>query len=477
VSEPFGLRETLCWTGGRRLAGEGDVRFAGVSIDSRAVGAGELFVAIRGPRHDGHRFLEQAAARGAAGALVARDAELPAARPEIALVAVPDTTKALGALAAGHRGRFRGPVVAITGSNGKTTTKEMCAAILAVTGPCLKTEGNLNNAYGLPLTLLRREAWHRSAVVEIGMNHRGEIAPLARIARPDVGVVTNVGTAHIGNLGSRDEIAREKGDLIASLGADAMAVVNRDDPRVEAQATRAPGRVLRFGFDPAADVRATDVRFLDRGAFAFGLQAPWGAARVEVPGLAETAVQNALAAAAAALAAGAGLEHVAEGLAAYRNVDGRLTPRRLADGVTVIDDSYNANPQSVRAALECLSQVKGRGRGFAVLGEMGELGAEGAEAHRDAGRWAAELGVDFLIAVGASADAVAEGAREAGLAPDRVRAEADPPPETVARELAERLHSRDWVLVKGSRSMRMERIVEALGPAWEARRAGAREAG
>ncbi|MGH0038129.1 MAG: UDP-N-acetylmuramoyl-tripeptide--D-alanyl-D-alanine ligase [Myxococcota bacterium] len=477
MSAEIGVRHTRCWTGGELLSGPADTTFTGVGIDTRSLSQGELFVAIRGPHHDAHGFLAQAVERGATGLLVNRGAvpaeALHALPAQVAVVAVDDTTAALGALATGHRRRFDGPLVAITGSNGKTTTKEMCAAILSRRHACLKTKGNLNNEYGLPLTLLRRTDAHQCAVVELGMNHRGEIARLARIAMPTVALVTNVGTAHIGNLGSREEIAREKTDLFAALGPEGTAVVNRDDPLVAARADRAPGRIVGFGHDPSADVRAESVRFLDRGAFAFELITPEGRRPIEIPGLAETVVINALAASAAALEAGAGLDDVQEALADFENVQGRMARRALPGPVMLIDDTYNANPQSMRAALETLSQLKGGGRGFAVLGDMGELGDGAERAHRDVGRWAAELGVDFLMAVGSRAEAMAEAATQAGLDPACVRSLADAGDEgdDAGRMLAALLRPRDWVLVKGSRAMRMERVVESV-----ARQLGARDA-
>jgi UDP-N-acetylmuramoyl-tripeptide--D-alanyl-D-alanine ligase len=304
----------------------------------------------------------------------------------------------------------------------------------------------------------------------MGMNQRGEIARLARIARPTIAVVTNVGTAHVGNLGSREEIAREKTDLFAALGPDGVAIVNLDDPRVEAHAGRAPGRVVRFGHDPAADVRAEGVRFLDRGAFAFELVTPRGRRPVEIPGLAETLVINGLAAAAAALEAGADLDDVEEGLARFENVGGRMARRSLPGNVMLIDDTYNANPQSVRAALESLSQLKGSGRGFAVLGDMGELGEDAGSAHRDAGRWAAELGIDYLVAVGEQAETMARAATAEGMPRDHVRTwpRGADDAEEAGRDLAALLRPRDWILVKGSRAMRMERVVESVARHLEA---------
>src|SRR5262245_5290052 len=461
MSLPFRARDAVAWTAGTLARGGADALLAGVSIDSRTVAAGELFVAIAGRRHDGHDHLEAAVGRGAAGALVARGRALPPGLPGgLAVVAVDDTTRALGALAAGHRAGFSGALVAITGSNGKTTTKEMCGAILAAAGPCLRTAGNLNNQFGLPLTLLRRSAGHRFAVVEIGMNHRGEIAPLATIARPTVAVVTNVGTAHIEHLGSRDEIAREKGDLLAALGPQGTGVIPADDDFAAALAGRMRGRLLRFGRGAGADVRAGRVEAEGAG-FRFELATPFGAAPVFVPGFGETAVANALAAAAAALAAGASLEHVAEGLAGHLPVAGRLERRELPGGAVLIDDSYNANPQSMEVALRMLAAAPVSGRRIAVLGDMGELGPTSDKAHGEAGRLAAQLGLDRLFALGRQAECVAAGAREAGMGAAGIHvAESH---EELARRLQAELAAGDWVLVKGSRSMHMERIAGWLG--------------
>jgi UDP-N-acetylmuramoyl-tripeptide--D-alanyl-D-alanine ligase len=453
MSEPFSAEDALRWTGGELVRGAPGQSFTAVTIDSRNVPAGALFVAIAGARFDGHDFLDAALAAGAAGLLlrVGRKAPDRAA----CAIAVEDTTRALGALAAGHRRRHGGPLVAITGSNGKTTTKEMCAAIFAVSGPCLKNEGNLNNEFGLPITLLRRGAEHESVVVELGMNHRGEIARLAAIAQPRVGVITNAGTAHIEHLGSRENIALEKGDLVAALDADATAVLNADDPLVLAQAARTAARVVRFGRGELADVRADDVTATADGRHRFMLSAPQGQIEVSVAGLGETTVPNALAAAAAALASGVSLADVATGLRDYSPVAGRLTPIALANGGLLIDDTYNANPQSMEVALRTLA--RGDGRRIAVLGDMGELGEYGADAHRDAGALAAQLGIDRLYAVGAHAGEVIGAARAAGM--DAAALHAGRDWEETAQRVLEGLTAGDRVLVKGSRSMRMERIV------------------
>jgi UDP-N-acetylmuramoyl-tripeptide--D-alanyl-D-alanine ligase len=454
MSEPFSAADAVRWTGGELVRGESESSFAGVTIDSRNVPAGSLFVAIAGARFDGHDFLDDAVRAGAAGCLVRLGHKAPE-RASCA-IAVEDTTRALGALAAGHRRRHAGPLVAITGSNGKTTTKEMCAAIFAVSGPCLKNEGNLNNEFGLPITLLRRGAEHKSVVVELGMNHRGEIARLAAIAQPRVGVITNAGTAHIEHLGSRENIALEKGDLVAALEADATAVLNADDPLVLAQATRTRARVVRFGRGEQADVRADGVSATHDGRHRFALSAPQGKVEVSVAGLGETTVPNALAAAAAALASGVSLADVAAGLRHYSPVAGRLTPIALARGGLLIDDTYNANPQSMEVALRTLARGDG-GRRIAVLGDMGELGEYGADAHRDAGALAAQLGIDRLYAVGSHAGEVVAAARAAGM--DAASLHAGRDWEETAQRVLDGLAAGDRVLVKGSRSMKMERIV------------------
>lgn len=459
----FDVASLAAWTGGELVCGAPNTALEGVVIDSRKVQPGQLFVAVRGPNHDAHRFLDNVAAAGAGALLVCRDADLGTLRdgnPGIAIVAVDDTTAGLGALAAGHRQRFDGPVLAITGSSGKTTTKEMTAAVMEAAGPCLKTQGNLNNEFGLPLTLLSRRPEHTAAVVELGMNHRGEIAALAAIARPTVGLITNVGTAHIEYLGSRDEIAREKGDLFAALDEDGCAVVNRDDDRVSAQASRVRGQTLGYGVEHSAEFSATHARYLDEGAFAFELRTPDGARQLRVAGLSETTIINSLAAAAAAWACGVKLDAIAEGLEAFGGVGGRMARHALPNGATLIDDTYNANPQSMRAALESVAQLKGNGRALAVLGDMGELGDAAAAAHRDLGRWSAELGIDLVFAQGPFAALVAEGAEAAGLSSSALHVSDDHEQTTTAIRAA--LRPGDWVLVKGSRAMKMERIVESL---------------
>ncbi|HXV37932.1 MAG TPA: UDP-N-acetylmuramoyl-tripeptide--D-alanyl-D-alanine ligase [Myxococcota bacterium] len=455
----FRVQDALRWTRGTLLQGDRAALVRGVSIDSRSVERGELFVAIVGAKHDAHEFIPDAVARGAAGLVVERGRALPETAG-LPTIAVADTTRALGELAAGHRSAFAGPVVAITGSNGKTTTKEMCASILSVTAPCHRTPGNLNNQFGLPLTLLGRDEAARSIVVELGMNHRGEIAQLVEIAKPTIGVITNIGTAHIEFLGSREEIAREKGDLIAGLPSSGAAVLNADDPLALAQRSRTRARVIRFGVGPDAEVRAARVERVDGRGQRIELVTPYGSGVALVPGLGATTAINALAATAAALAAGASLADVIKGLADHTGAKGRFERRDLRGGGVLIDDSYNANPQSMEAALRALAELKGAHRAVAILGDMGELGATSEAAHRELGRLVRALGIDVLIALGERARAIAASALDAGMPHDRVSVASDP--VDAGRRAVEFLQEQDTVLVKGSRSMRMERVVEAI---------------
>ncbi len=460
MSVPFRVEDAVDWISGNLVQGNQTSKLSGVSTDTRNLSAGQLFVAIAGPNHDAHDYLEGAVGAGAGGLMVQRGREPSGAwLADLPVISVEDTTRGLGALAHGHRKQFDGPVIAITGSNGKTTTKEICASVLAVGAPTHKNRGNLNNHYGLPLTLLAREPEHRRMVVELGMNHRGEIAELAAIAEPTIGIVTNVGTAHIEHLASRDEIALEKGDLLAAIDPHGTAVVNRDDDYAKDLASRTRGSVLFFGRGPGADVTAEEVRGSGHG-FAFTLRAPQGRVDVKISGLGETTVINALAAAAGALAAGASLDDLAAGLAGYKGISGRLERRELPGNVVIIDDSYNANPQSMEIALRLLASCQDARRRIAVIGDMGELGDETEQAHVAVGRLAAELGIEFVVTVGENAERVADGARAGGLTSERIRI--SPDSDAAGETVQGLLHKGDWVLVKGSRTTRMERITRYL---------------
>ncbi len=426
-----------------------DAHFTGVSTDTRTLARDELFVALTGPRFDGHHFLAEARARGAAGALTAR-------APEIALpaVVVPDTRLALGRLAAGWRARFHIALVAVTGSNGKTTVKNMIAAILGVRGRGIATAGNLNNDIGVPLTLLRLRDGDRHAVIEMGMNHPGEIALLTRLARPTVALITNAAEAHLAGLGSVANVARAKGEIFEGLGPDGTAVINADDPHAGLWRELAAGRrVLRFGLERPAEVSA---RFrLDPEGSDITLQTTEGEIAMRIPLLGRHNVANALAASATALAAGAGLEDIRAGLEKIERIAGRLEVKRGANGARVLDDTYNANPGSLAAGLEVLKSA--RGERVLVLGDMGELGAAGPDIHRRAGELARRLGIERLYGVGELTRLSVEsfgagGAHFAGQ------------PE-LAEALRAVMHAGMTVLVKGSRAMHMEKVVERIVPA------------
>jgi UDP-N-acetylmuramoyl-tripeptide--D-alanyl-D-alanine ligase len=461
MSLPATAQDLCEWTGGSLVRGQHEATFSGTVIDSRAVEDQNLFVAIVGPNHNAHRFLGDVLAGDSAGALIQSDHSietLPTGSGFV--VSVTDTTQALADLARGHRRSFTGPLIGITGSNGKTTTKELCADILNVAGPTLATLGNLNNNFGVPLTLLRRDASDIFSVVEMGMNHRGEIAGLAEIADPNIGILTNVGTAHIEFLGDRETIAEEKGDLLAALPESGTAVVGRDDPLAFAQAQRSMARVLSFGRDTKADLRASAIRFVGDGTFVFKLETPFGRGEIRVAGLAETIVENSLAAAGGALAADVSFETVAEGLANHRGVPGRMQPRPLSNDVLVIDDTYNANPQSMQNALETLARLQSSGRRFAVLGQMGELGNAANEAHRALGRLAASLKLDGLFLLAPSSALIAEGAEAEGFDRERIKTSTDH--QALAQALGSELSKGDVVLVKGSRAAGMERVIQLL---------------
>jgi len=448
------LQTIAQWAGGRLVQGDGSRTVTQISTDSRTLQPGDLFVALTGENFDGHLFVEGATATGAAGAVVLDhfDGRVPA---EFALIEVGDTLAALQAIARAYRATLPLSVVGITGSNGKTSTKDFTAAVLGARFKVIKTEGNLNNHIGLPLTILRATSSDEIGVFEMGMNHPGEIAPLAAMAAPKVGIVTNVGVAHIEFMGSREGIAREKGMLAEALPADGVLVLSAEDDFSESIARRSSARTVFAGID-RGDVSATVLetgfdgsRFIvrDNGT---GAEAE---ARLPVPGL--HMIQNALLAIAAGLAFGVGPADAVRGLAECRLTKGRLE-RKMLNGINVLDDSYNANPDSMRAALRTLVAMPAVGARVAVLGRMGELGVESLRGHRSVGEAAAEAGVDALIAVGDEALAIADAARASGLGevyhvPDTASA---------AALLSGRLRAGDTVLIKGSRTARMERILD-----------------
>ena len=459
----FTLKEIAEATGGSMI-GEPGLTAGGVSTDSRAVAPGELFVALRGERFDGHDFVAAAAQRGVAIFLVDQawqeSNQLPAGTGAIV---VPDTLRALGDLAGWHRLRFKIKVIAITGSNGKTTTKEMLARILTQTGPGLKTEGNLNNLIGLPLTLLRLTGKERWAVVELGMSDFGEIDRLAEIASPDLGIITNAFPAHLEHLGSVEGVARAKGELFLRLKPGGWAVYNVDDPLVSKCPTPTSVNRLTFGLR-GAEVSSASIKTLGKKGESFTLRLPNEEQPVLLAAFGRHNIYNALAAAAAAHALGVPAELIRLGLEEFTPYDKRFQLEELS-GVVLIDDSYNANPASMAAALETLREVREEGRAAAVLGDMLELGAGTEEAHRELGRLAAGC-VERLYVMGGLANQVAEGALDAGFPAQALLVAENH--EEIASDLLSWVKPGDCVLVKGSRGMRMERVAQAVRKAMAA---------
>ena len=435
---------------------------SGGAVDSREVLPGNLFVALPGERTDGHEFIGEAIARGAAAVLVSRPTTVPA-NADVTIVEVPDTLRGLHAIAAAWRKRFDPLVVGVTGSIAKTSTKEAIATVLATALVTLKNEGNQNNEVGLPLTVLRLRPDHQAAVLEMGMYVGGEIAELARIGRPEIGVVTAVQPVHLSRIGTIDAVEQAKGELVEALPPDGVALLNADDERVRRMASRTGARVVTYGFSDDAEVRASGVESAGADGMAFTLETPNGSVPVRIPTLGRLSVHNALAGAAVGLAAGLSPERVAAALA-----NGWSAPHRgelvRVGGITIVDDSYNASPASVAAALELLAGLPGRR--IAVLGEMLELGEGHVDGHERVGKAAAAV-VDRLVVVGEGAGPIADGARAAGLPSDQVTQVNDR--EAALEELDRWLAPGDVVLVKASRGVALDLLVDGLRARLEAR--------
>lgn len=443
------LREFARLCGGR-FDGE-DREWTQVNHDTRTLEPGQLYLALRGARFDGNEFLPHAAAAGAVAAVIDR----PFENPPLPVIEVEDGEAALTRAAAAWRTQFNAPVVGVAGSNGKTTVKEMTAAILACRGACLATRGNLNNHIGVPLTLLRLTGEEHSAVIEIGANRPGEVAALVEIARPTVGIITNAGAEHLEGFGDLDGVARAEGEMVAGLPADGTAVINADDPYAPLWRGMTRASVRTFGIDSSADFCARDLQetLADSGfVTSFTLHSPLGECTVKLNVGGVHNVRNALCAAAAATAAGASLADVVAGLAAMQPVSGRLRPARTLQGARLIDDSYNANPSSMQAGIDVLATLPGEH--WFVMGDMGELGEHARESHVEIGAYAREHGVQRLFATGPLSTLAAE--------TFGVGASWYPDTDALARALEAELHPGITVLVKGSRSNRLERVVAHL---------------
>jgi UDP-N-acetylmuramoyl-tripeptide--D-alanyl-D-alanine ligase len=450
-------------TGGR-LAARSDRLVLGAAVDSREVVAGNLFVALRGERVDGHDFVGAAIRAGAAAVLVARaPAAADVAGADVSVVLVEDTLRAFGAIAGVWRARFDPLVVGVTGSIAKTSTKEAIATVLGSVLVTLKNEGNQNNEIGLPITLMRLRPDHQAAVLEMGMYVGGEIADLARIGRPEIGVVTAVQAVHLSRIGTIDAVEQAKGELVEALPPDGVAILNADDARVRRMASRTAARSTTYGFAADADIRADEIASAGLDGMRFTLHAAGESRAAEIPTLGRLAVHNALAAAAVGLAAGLSIDMVVAALRAGWSAPNRGVAIQ-AGGATIVDDSYNASPASVIAALELLAGLSGRR--IAVLGAMLELGEGHEPGHEQVGDAAAAV-VDRLVVVGTEAAGIARGARAAGLPGDAI---VEVPDRAAAvAELERTVTPGDVVLVKASRGIALDVLVDELREHLEAR--------
>jgi UDP-N-acetylmuramoyl-tripeptide--D-alanyl-D-alanine ligase len=474
----FTTAEILTATGGTLVQTGASGAFCGVSTDSRTCQAGEVFIPLAGERHDGHAYIPKAVLRGARAVLVKakilakwsqtpaavlRDSKLralPGIPREVTVISVADPLTALGDLARAWRGRFRVPVVAVTGSCGKTTTKEMIAQVLTPAYRVHKNRLNLNNLIGLPLTLLELEDTHEAAVVEMGMNAFGEIRRLTGIAAPTVGVLTNVHAAHTEGVGDIAGVARAKGEMVGVLDHGARLIYNADDPWLAQVSGNFRGPALSFGLAPEAKLRATGRVTLGTGGQKANLtfQGQSWPLTLAVPGL--HMLYNALAATAVGLSLGLDPQDTAAALAAFQPIHRRSQVVILASGVHLLNDCYNANPGSMAMALKTLEELRRQGRAAAALGDMLELGNGAVAAHRELGRLAAGAGLSLLVTCGNFRQEVAAGAQEAGMPPEGIMPVASH--AEGAKVLREFLLPGDWLLVKGSRSMHMEALIECL---------------
>ena len=450
------LSEVAEGTEGVLLRGDANAVVDSFSIDTRTLKPGDLFFALVGPNHDGHRFVPEAIRKGAAAVVIARGrtGDFPG---QAALIRVAETTRALQDLGRWIRRRQAVTVIGITGSTGKTTTKEMAAALMEETMPTFKSTGNLNNLYGLPLCLLALQEQHRAAVLEMGMSYPGELARLAQIADPDVGVLTNVYPVHLEHFPSLSAVADAKGELFQGMRREGVAVYNADDSEATRVARPFPGRRIGFGFTEDAEVRAEDLVSTSAGSTRFRISGAGLDVEVEIPFPGRHHVANALAAAAASMAAGAGAEAIRRGLARTKPLPMRGALLRFKQDVRVLDESYNSNPKAMERTLETLALIPAA-RKIVAAGDMLELGSLAPEAHREMGGQVARSGASLFVAVGPLSETAAESARAGGLSEVRHFADST----AAAAWLPGRLGPGDLVLVKGSRGIAMERIVEAI---------------
>ncbi|MCD4762932.1 MAG: UDP-N-acetylmuramoyl-tripeptide--D-alanyl-D-alanine ligase [Desulfobacterales bacterium] len=459
---PWNTAEILEATKGDLLCGDIKHTFEGVSIDSRTISANELFIAIKGNVYDGHSFISDLISSGVRGLIISKDEIRDPAGTDwqdkgIVCVAVSDTTKALGDLASFNRRRTDVSVVAITGSNGKTTTREMTASVVSTRYKTLSTKGNFNNEIGLPLTLLDLKNSHQWAVLELGTNRPGEIDRLGEICIPDIGVITNIGFSHLEGLGSIEGVMNAKGELLKRIKPKGTAVLNADDSRVLYLSTKTSRKVLYFGLSEDARIKALDVNETTTG-ISFTLVLPEEKIPIKLRAHGGFMVSNALAAASVGYIIGLSSEEIKAGLEYFQPVKGRINIFDVR-GVHIIDDTYNANPDSMEAAIRILSSLKGNSRGILVAGDMLELGEHAESMHKKIGALSARSNIARLYITGEFAEAVAKGAGKEDKNSMDIFIGAR---EEILEDLKKSLLPGDWVLVKGSRAMGMEKIVEGL---------------
>jgi UDP-N-acetylmuramoyl-tripeptide--D-alanyl-D-alanine ligase len=462
VSPIFTMEEILKATGGALISGASENLFYGISTDSRLVSKGNIFVALQGEKFDGHNFLQAALDKGAAGVLVHDEQKIKqtGVNTAPAVIKVADTLAALGDLAHEWRRKFSIQVIGLTGSSGKTTTKEMMAAIIGQKKNVMKTEGNLNNLIGLPQTIFRINDEYELVILEMGTNTHGEIKRLTQIAEPDIGLITNIGPAHLEGFGSIDGVREEKGDLFYNMDKNGIAIINLDDEHVRIIAEKWKGRRITFGMSSNADVSAKDIGKNSAKGMHFNLVIGAKMQKVEMKIIGSHHVYNALAAAAGAKAVGINDEMIVDGLKAFHPFSGRMEIIKLRNGAYLLDDSYNANPSSVREALMTLKDLKNHHNCYVFLGDMLELGAAADEMHRRIGMLIATIGVNALFLQGDFSAVTAAGAMEGGLLSQNIYFSSAS--EENMNYLKKNLKKGDWILVKGSRRMQMEKIAAKI---------------
>jgi len=455
-------KEIIAATKGTLVRGNLDSAFEGLSTNSREVIKGNLFIPLTGERFNGHSFIPDAIKNGASGLLVQREEkEITERIPDnVSVVLVDDPLRALGDIANLWRNKFTIPVVAVTGSSGKTTTKEMIATVAGLSGNVLKSRGNYNNLVGLPLSLLEMNSGHEMAVIEMGTSRRGEIERLTAIAEPDIGVITNIGPAHLEGFGSVDVVMEEKGDLFSNMRGSSVAIINRDNEFSRILAERWMGRNISFGIDENAFVRAERIFMRGERGMSFTLNMGGVGKGIDMTVVGRHNIYNALACAAACRAMDIEYNLICDGLSAFRQIQGRMDLYRLKGGGIVIDDTYNANPASATEALKTLNDLKGKNESIVIFGDMLELGVEAERLHEEVGSAMADTGVGSIFLRGDFSGSVARGAIENGFREDHIYfAET---PDKIMGILRSLMREENWILVKGSRGMKMEEFLQAI---------------